>query len=328
MAVTLADQQQKRWSSTYSSGAGATTIPLEGEIIAVFDDTFTTQQYKKTGNGTGTFASLPIEEIYTTTEKSKLSGIATAANAYVHPNHTGDVTSVADGVTTIGALKVVTGMINDGSITKAKISALSVDTSKIEASAISKSKMQNDSVSTPELVDGSVTNAKLAPLSVDTGNYIDSSIWGIKILNNTVSLNKLPTVNQNNFYARSSAGSGDIQIITDTQVKTILGITDFLSIATPATGTKILADSDSNTVLPIDATSAVTVDIPSTLTAGFSVFVYRKTGGQAITVKLAAGSPDTIIGDISASGTLATNIGASIAIMELNGDILIKGDVT
>ncbi len=32
---------------------------------------------------------------------TKLDGIATGANLYVHPNHTGDVTSVADGATTI-----------------------------------------------------------------------------------------------------------------------------------------------------------------------------------------------------------------------------------
>ena len=34
-------------------------------------------------------------------EQTKLSGIATGANLYVHPNHTGDVTSVNDGATTI-----------------------------------------------------------------------------------------------------------------------------------------------------------------------------------------------------------------------------------
>jgi len=37
----------------------------------------------------------------TAADKTKLDGIATSANLYVHPNHTGDVTSVADGATTI-----------------------------------------------------------------------------------------------------------------------------------------------------------------------------------------------------------------------------------
>lgn len=36
-------------------------------------------------------------------DKTKLDGVATGANNYVHPNHSGDVTSVADGATTIVA---------------------------------------------------------------------------------------------------------------------------------------------------------------------------------------------------------------------------------
>jgi hypothetical protein len=39
-------------------------------------------------------------------DKSKLDGIAAGANNYVHPNHSGDVTSSSDGATTIGANKV------------------------------------------------------------------------------------------------------------------------------------------------------------------------------------------------------------------------------
>jgi len=38
---------------------------------------------------------------FTATEQTKLSGIATSANNYTHPNHSGDVTSSGDGATTI-----------------------------------------------------------------------------------------------------------------------------------------------------------------------------------------------------------------------------------
>ena len=44
--------------------------------------------------------------VFTNADHSKLNGIANNANAYVHPNHSGDVTSVADGVQTIGNDKV------------------------------------------------------------------------------------------------------------------------------------------------------------------------------------------------------------------------------
>lgn len=40
---------------------------------------------------------------FTNTLKTKLDGIATSANNYVHPNHTGEVTSTADGATVIAS---------------------------------------------------------------------------------------------------------------------------------------------------------------------------------------------------------------------------------
>jgi hypothetical protein len=41
------------------------------------------------------------QQSFTTTLKNKLDGVATSANAYVHPNHSGEVTSTADGATVI-----------------------------------------------------------------------------------------------------------------------------------------------------------------------------------------------------------------------------------
>jgi hypothetical protein len=51
--------------------------------------------------------------VFTATEKSKLAGIAENANAYVHPNHSGDVTSVSDGATTIAAKAVTLAKMAD-----------------------------------------------------------------------------------------------------------------------------------------------------------------------------------------------------------------------
>ncbi len=50
---------------------------------------------------------------YTDAEKSKLAGIATSANNYTHPNHSGDVTSVGDGATTIANNAVTTAKMAD-----------------------------------------------------------------------------------------------------------------------------------------------------------------------------------------------------------------------
>lgn len=59
-----------------------------------------------------TDAKLASGVAMTSAERTKLTGIATSANNYVHPNHTGDVTSTADGATVIGNNKVTAAMIS------------------------------------------------------------------------------------------------------------------------------------------------------------------------------------------------------------------------
>jgi hypothetical protein len=49
---------------------------------------------------------------FTDTKNTKLSGIATSANNYTHPNHSGDIVSAADGATTIQAGAVDLAMLS------------------------------------------------------------------------------------------------------------------------------------------------------------------------------------------------------------------------
>ena len=51
---------------------------------------------------------------FTNDDHTKLDGIAASANNYVHPNHTGDVTSTADGATVIAAGAVDIAMLANG----------------------------------------------------------------------------------------------------------------------------------------------------------------------------------------------------------------------
>ncbi|WP_027087411.1 hypothetical protein [Cohnella panacarvi] len=68
------------------------------------------------------------QEDYTTAEKTKLAGIAAGANQYVHPNHTGDVTSNGDGVTAIAPGVIVNADINaSAAIDATKIADGTVD---------------------------------------------------------------------------------------------------------------------------------------------------------------------------------------------------------
>lgn len=61
-------------------------------------------------------------------DKAKLDGVAAGANNYVHPNHTGDVTSTGDGVTAIAPGVIVNADVN---------AAAAIDATKIGTGVVS-----------------------------------------------------------------------------------------------------------------------------------------------------------------------------------------------
>ena len=70
-------------------------------------------------------------EDLTAAQVRTLINVADGANNYVHPNHTGDVTSVGGGATTIANDAVTTAKILDAAVTTAKIANRNVDNSKL-----------------------------------------------------------------------------------------------------------------------------------------------------------------------------------------------------
>jgi hypothetical protein len=58
-------------------------------------------------------ATQSVKGAMSAADKTKLDGVATGANNYVHPNHSGDVTSVGDGSTTISAKAVTLAKMDD-----------------------------------------------------------------------------------------------------------------------------------------------------------------------------------------------------------------------
>ena len=69
--------------------------------------------------------------VFTDADHTKLNGIASSANNYSHPNHSGDVTSSGDGATTIANDAVTTAKIADTAVTTAKIANDAVTADKL-----------------------------------------------------------------------------------------------------------------------------------------------------------------------------------------------------
>jgi len=82
-------------ASNGSAGAGATNLSNTPAASSVDIESSTGT------NTTVAGATTSLAGVMTSTDKTKLDGIATSANNYTHPNHTGDVTSTGDGATVI-----------------------------------------------------------------------------------------------------------------------------------------------------------------------------------------------------------------------------------
>lgn len=113
---------------------GATTIAANAvTTVKVADNNVTLAKLAQIATarllGRVTAATGNVEEL-TKAQVLTLLNVADGANAYVHPNHSGDVTSVADGATTIGASKVLTAMIADDNVTAAKLANMAQNTIK------------------------------------------------------------------------------------------------------------------------------------------------------------------------------------------------------
>lgn len=100
--------------------------------IAEYQSVWQVPPVSHVGSGAGAHANAVAggaSGFMTGADKTKLDSVASGANNYTHPNHTGDVTSTGDGATVIAAQAVTTAKIAAGAVTDARISnrtALSV----------------------------------------------------------------------------------------------------------------------------------------------------------------------------------------------------------
>ena len=104
---------------TASAGSNATTIANNVVSNAKLADVATSTIKGRITAATGDPEDLTAAQVRT------IINVADGANNYVHPNHSGDVTSVADGAQTIAANAVTTTKIIDDAVTYAKMQNVS-----------------------------------------------------------------------------------------------------------------------------------------------------------------------------------------------------------
>ena len=228
-------------------------------------------------------------------DKQKLDGIATSANNYVHPNHSGDVTSDGDGATTI----------SDGAVTLAKMEDRS-----------------------GQVLIGRHSGGSGTPQEVSVGNGLEFQGSGIRrsaltgdvtaaagsdsttIASDAVSNAQLANMAEGTIKARLTAGTGDPEDATAEQIKTLLGV---LPVGTTA-GTVAAGDDARFAVqdIYIIACSDETTD----LTNGTAKVTFRMPAAGTLTavkatVTTAPVGSDLIV-DINEAGTSVLSTKLSI----------------
>jgi len=137
----------------------------------------------------------------------------TLYNKYIHPNHTGDVTSVADGAQTIAANAVTNAKLADmatGTI-KGRTTAATGDPEDLSAAQVR---------SLLNVADGA--NAYAHPNH--TGDVTSTGDGAQTITAKAVTLAKMADMATDSFLGRDTAGAGAPEVLSIATVKTLLGL--------------------------------------------------------------------------------------------------------
>ena len=190
---------------------GATTIVANAVTNAKLADVPTATLKGRTTAATGD------PEDLTAAQARTLLNVADGANNYVHPNHSGDVTSVADGATTIVA----------NAVTNAKLADVPTATLKGRTTAATGDPEDLTVAQAKTLLNlaGTNTGDQTITLTGDvTGTGTGS--FAATVANDAVTNAKLANVPTATLKGRTTAATGDPEDLTAAQARTLLNVAD------------------------------------------------------------------------------------------------------
>ena len=238
--------------------------------------------------------------------------VANASNIPSFVTLSGDISSNASGVVTIGTNAVSTTKILDNSIITSKILDSNVTEAKLATDSVSTSKILANSVTTVKILDSNVTEAKLATDAVSTSKILANSVTTVKILDSNVTEAKLATDSVST--SKILANSVTTAKILDSNVTEAKLATDSVStskiLANSVTTAKILDSNVTEAKLATDSVSTSKILANSVTTA-------KILDSNVTFAKLENASANSVLG----RATNSTGVHASIA-ATLDGSIL------
>ncbi|CQR58407.1 C1q-like domain-containing protein [Paenibacillus riograndensis] len=223
-------------------------------------------------------------------DKAKLDGVAAGANKYVHPNHTGDVTSTGDGVTAIAPGVIVNADINaaaaidatkigTGVVSNAEFGYLDGVTSGIQGQLNSKAPLATTPQQTTADItyyvrtDGNDGNNGLANTAGGAFRTIQKAVSMIPdTVNHFVAVNVAAGTYAEIISLSGYSGSGQIAVMGDSVVSTSRTVDAIKmysnSCFVTVNGFNCLPPSGTNAVSVISSVGALINNINSTVAAG------------------------------------------------------------
>lgn len=274
-------------------------------------------------SSTGNDAILPVATtslagVMSATDKTKLDGIATNANNYSHPDHSGDVTSVGDGATTIVNNAVTLAKMADvasGTVFYRKTAATgdpevqTLATLKTDLGLTGTNSGDQTTIvgitGTKSQFDTALTNGDFLYVGDVTSNATHTGdVTGstaLTIANDVVTNAKLANVATNTIKGRVTAATGDPEDLTASQVRTLLNVADG-------------ATANTGTVTSVGITPGTGISVSgSPVTGSGSITVTNSAPHQA--TNIAQGTrTSTTVPITSSTGTSATLDAADVSL--------------